>query len=190
MEQTIGELLDDNHCDDNYFCSINSGLPIINGCWLQEEVHIIIMLDVLYYYYNCHDHRHNNHFQLELMHSWGLTETHLAKAKHISDNYLKAHCLKYQLHWRQHSMLPVLHSWLIARRKICWGSWGRSLGWRTRSAWLFAFILIIIIIDTRWSWRFWSTTTVGEPMGRPARRTLSRRNLKCLFRWGNDLIGS
>ena len=120
---------------NNYFCSINSGLPIINGCWLQEEVHIIIMLDVLYYYYNCHDHRHNNHFQLELMHSWGLTETHLAKAKHISDNYLKAHCMKYQLHWRQHSMLPVLHSWLIARRKICWGSWGRSLGWRTRSAW-------------------------------------------------------
>jgi len=40
--------------EDGANYSINSGLPIITGCWLQEE--------------------------LELMHSWGLTETHLAKA--------------------------------------------------------------------------------------------------------------
>ena len=90
-------------------CSINSGLPIITGCWLQEEVirdhycchqqdrchHYVISVIttiVVITMVNGHLHHRFNRplFQLELMHSWGLTETHLAKAKHdkLKSKYL------------------------------------------------------------------------------------------------------
>ena len=55
-----------DHDDMMTFCSINSGLPIITGCWLQEEVLItgisiiivIIALGVIIIPLNLYHHHH------------------------------------------------------------------------------------------------------------------------------------
>ena len=137
-------------------CSINSGLPIITGCWLQEEVlitvipiiNVIIALRVIIipldlYHHHCHL---INLFCVSW--SWctpgAWPKLTWQRQKNISDNYETNPCKKdlcwhfweiRQLIRRQLSMLRALHSWQTVQRKICWGNWGRSLGWRTRSAW-------------------------------------------------------